>query len=64
MIEQTAVETFMKAVGSADWNMSFVDFCKKTGFVGEYAERKWEEFKKINLGLRGFDPETLTKILN
>ncbi len=57
------VKEFQTAVSSTAFRMDFNEFCKRTGFVGMYAQEKWREFQAINNALAKFDNETLSKIL-
>ncbi len=56
------IKAFQEAIGKANWNMDFDEFCKRTGFVGTYAQNKWQEWKAIGVALGQFDAETLAKI--
>lgn len=56
------IKAFQQAISKTHWNLCFNEFCKRTGFVGSYAEGKWEEWKNLYSALDKFDPETLAKI--
>lgn len=63
-IPRATVENFTRAVGTTNCHMDFRAFCAATGFVGWYAEGKWQEFCGLARSLGRFDNDTLAKILN
>lgn len=61
MNAQTA-KTFQTDIASTHWKMDFNEFCNRTGFVGDYAKKKWQEWNALHESLAKFDSETLAKI--
>ena len=54
---------FLVAVGQTGWVMDFKEFCRRTGFVGQYAKDKWGDFRKLVAACGAFDAHALAKIL-
>jgi hypothetical protein len=61
-MDAQTIKAFQTAIASTHWNMDFNEFCRRTGFVGEYAKQKWQDWKNLHESLAKFDPETLAKI--
>lgn len=57
------VKEFQTAVSTTHWKLDFNEFCNRTGFVGDYAKNKWNEWQSLNQALNKFDAETLAKII-
>ena len=58
-----SIKEFQTAIAKTHWRLDFEEFCKRTGFVGGYAEQKWWEWRKLNEILSKYDAETLAKIV-
>lgn len=57
------IKTFQESLNKIHWNMDFNEFCKRTGWVGDYAQQKWRDWQSLHSALSKFDPETLAKIV-
>lgn len=62
-MNETTIRLFLEAVGKTHWHIDFAEFCRRTGFTGDYAKAKWLEWKGLASSLACFDGGTLAKII-
>jgi hypothetical protein len=57
------VRDFRRLVDARDWQMDMAEFCRVTGFRGDYAVKKWRDWQALVAAFGQFDNETLARIL-
>lgn len=64
MMDEDTVRRFKELVSDAHWELSYVSFCKKLGWLEDsYAQEKFKAFQDLNRTLNAFDAKTLAKLI-
>jgi len=63
-MEEDQIKQFRRAISKWCWDNDFAQFCRVTGFTGDYAADKWRALRNLNTACDAFDAATLARILN